>query len=133
MVSSEILRRVPLVTSRKTPLFVVTAMKISNLTQTILFCSILTHTTSVRQNMAYWTPVQVKAAFSSELFPCTQILCVEQALVKVETEYTVLSPVNGGASQGSALDHSYTCYTLQTCNLNRIYNRNICRRNCSRS
>jgi hypothetical protein len=40
--------------------------------QVILLCSILRHILSVHQSMAYWTIVQVKTVFPSELFHFTQ-------------------------------------------------------------
>jgi hypothetical protein len=67
-------------------------------TPIILFYSIFRHLSSIPQSMAYWTSVQVKKVFPSELFPYPEILFSRHFLVKVETKYTGHSPVNAGVS-----------------------------------
>jgi hypothetical protein len=51
--------------------------------------------------MAYWTSVEVKIVSPSELFYFPQIL--SSYLVKVESQFTELSPIKVGVALGSVL------------------------------
>jgi hypothetical protein len=69
--------------------------KWSSWKQTILFCNIFGHLSSIRQSMKYWTPVQVKNSLPlNDFLVIKSYLHSRHFLINVETEETELSSVN---------------------------------------